>query len=888
VDDKEGVLARLKEQGVTTAGGASAAGSYELFADPDGNSVAVQSTAPRRGGAHRPQSLQMAHTVSDDAVARRFFGETLGFPAAGSIPLRSMGATEYRHAVGESVIKFWAPTVTPQRESLGGPVLDRIGARAVIFPVRDLAAAKTLLDARSLKTLAETVPALSDKPALVIPDMDGNRILFLEQPVTGPAPSAPSRPASTTTGATANGEPDTFAQFDRNRDGVIAKDELRNEQVFARLDANKDGKLSKDEVQRVVRGRSGSQRPAPAAPAADIQPRTPAQGGPLLFDGTPGDATSDAAGETQLFEQTFIKGLTDTPVPSQGMAWVDLNGDAKTDLVIVQKDRIRLLLNRGGFEFAGHPLVLDGELTGSQAPTFADFNGDGFLDFYLSTVGGRGRANFFLSQGAWDRFKDFAVPMGVDNAGAYARGQVSLADVNGDGWLDMAIAANQIGSGGPTAGRPLSRLYVFRPASDGVFEHGKFEDVGGTEVIPRFGGVDREKPDRDKDINGMSAVLRDLDGDGAADLIRAAHNDMLRGDPLSPFASGDRPYGVFAWRNESKAGGALKFTELMPGPGSFTEHGRSRWDAAGGHYVTEQPALAAETILPADIDNDGDLDLLITGITGPEVIVHSLWTAARVWRNDGGMKFTDITEASGLGALNWFADQWASHWGDTIAEDGRANAKRGDAPFPRGEQRFATKDHQLYFGNSTWADFNNDGWIDLLQVSRFNGRQSIRGSWRSNLFLNRGDGTFAPVATTLSGINEMALASQAVDVDGDGRLEAVLMRREEKNPQSPVMVFWNTGRQFGAKDNHWLQVKLTGLPQRQLIGAKLIAEDANGKLIGRRDYTVDCMRGSRDAAVHFGLGTEPVASVRVELPSGKQLRFENLKANQMHTLTLKP
>jgi hypothetical protein len=48
------------------------------------------------------------------------------------------------------------------------------------------------------------------------------------------------------------------------------------------------------------------------------------------------------------------------------------------------------------------------------------------------------------------------------------------------------------------------------------------------------------------------------------------------------------------------------------------------------------------------------------------------------------------------------------------------------------------------------------------------------------------------------------------------------------------------------------------------------------------------MRGSHDAEVHFGLGTEPVASVRVELPSGKQQRFENLKANQMHTLTLKP
>jgi len=888
VSDVPQVMERLQSLGFSAAAGTTAGiGSYQLALDPDGIVIGLQEASRR--GAIRPESLQMALTVSDDAAARKYFGETLGLPAAGSIPLRSMGATEYRHAVGESVIKFWAPTVN-QRESLGGPVFERIGVRAILFPVRDLAAVKTVLASRGLNTLEETVPALAEKPALVIPDLDGNRILFLEQPVTGPAPTAPARASSTTTTTTppgtATGADDAFARFDRNKDGVIGTDELRNEQVFARLDANKDGKVTREEVQRVLGSRASVQPAAPASPPAEVKPRTPTQGGPLLFDGTPGDATNDAAGETQLFEQTFIKGLSDVPVPAQGMAWVDLNQDGKTDLVIVEKERIRLLLNEGGFEFAEHPLHFEGELTGSQAPTFADFNGDGFLDFYLSTVGGRGRANFFLSQGAWDQLKDFAAPMGVDNAGAYARGQVSVSDVNGDGWLDMAIAANQIGSGGPTSGRPLSRLYVFRPASDGVFEHGTFEDVGGTEVIPRFGGVDREKPDRDKDINGMSAVLRDLDDDGAPDLSRAAHNDMLRGDPLSPFASGDRPYGVFAWRNEIKTGGALKFTELMPGPGSFTEHGRSRWDAAGGHYTTEQPALAAETMLPADIDNDGDLDLLITGITGPSVIVHSLWTAARVWRNDGGMKFTDITESSGLGALNWFADQWAGHWGDTIAEDGRANAQRGDAPLPRGEQKFALKDHQLYFGNSTWADFNNDGWIDLLQVSRFNGRQSIRGSWRSNLFLNRGDGTFQPVTTELSGINEMALASQAVDVDGDGRLEAVLMRREEKNPQAPVMVFWNTGRQFGAKDNHWLKVSLSGLPQRQLIGAKLLVQNQNGKLFGRRDYTVDSMRGSHDPEAHFGLGAETTVDLLVKLPSGTEHTFKSLQADQSHTLTV--
>ncbi len=847
----------------------SGVGGYKLVADPDGNIVGLQ--MPRGRGA--VPSLQLALTVSDETQWREFVGGKLGLPYVGNIPMRSQQMTEFRYMAGESAVKFWGPP--GDKPAMGGPLDARRGVRACVIPVTDLARVEKELATRGLQPLNE--PASTSDKTLTIADADGNLFQFIERPSSGQKVAVPAAPAPGES-RTANA---TFDRFDRNKDGTITNDELRNAQIFERLDRNNDGKITREEAARLL-GRRGSGEGEPPPPS-DAKPRQPTKGGPLLFDGTPGPATDAAAGETQLFEQVFIKGITDVAVPAQGMAWVDLNGDRRLDVFVMQREP-KMFLNQGNFEFKEQPLHFDGEVTGSQAPTFADFNGDGWLDFYLSTVGGRNRANLFIAQGAWDHFKDFAVPMGLDNAGAYARGQISVGDVNRDGWLDMAIAANAIGSGGPISGRPLSRLYVYRPAKDGVFEHGKFEDVGGTEAIRRFGGVNREKPNRDLDINGMCAVLRDLDGDGDLDLLRAAHNDMLRGDPLNPFATGDRPYGMFAWRNEFKESGKLKFTELMPGPGSLTEHGRSHWDANAGHYVTAQPAIAAETILPADIDNDGDLDVLVTGITGPSVIVHSLWTAARVWRNDGNLKFTDLTESSGLGALNWFAEQWGMHWGTPIVEDNnRANAKRGEPPFPRGDQKFALKDHQLYFGNSVWGDFNNDGWVDLFQVTRFNGR-NIRGSWRSNLFLNRGDGSFEVVKTELSGVNEMGLAAQAVDVDGDGRLDIVLMRREEKSPEAPLMVFWNTGRQFGAADNHWLQVKLTGLPQRQLIGAKLFAEDESGNLLGRRDYFVDAMRGSHEAAAHFGLGKHTRATLRVELPDGTTRRFHNLAAGRAHSL----
>jgi hypothetical protein len=816
--------------------------------------------------------------VSDETRWREFVGAKLGLPYVGNIPMRSQQMTEYRYMAGETAVKFWGPP--GDKPAMGGMIDARRGVRACVIPVTDLAKVGKELAARGLTLLDE--PASKTEKTLTVADGDGNLFQFIERPASGVKIS--TQPMQTDQ-AGAGSLLERFAKYDRNQDGKITPDELRNKQIFDRLDRNKDGVITRDEVAGL--GGAGQRAERTAAPSFEPKPRTPTKGGPLLFDGWPGPAAEAAAGETQLFEQLFIKGITDVAIPVQGAAVVDMNRDGKPDLVLVCKDTIRVMLNKGNFEFEEHPIQLEGKMTGNQAPTFADFNGDGFLDLYLSTVTARNHANFFLSQGRWDKFKDYAVAMGVGNQGAYARGEVSVGDVNGDGWLDMAIAANAIGSGGPTSGRPFSRLYVYRPAQDGVYEHGKFDDLGGTDAIPGFGGVDPQKPNPDKDINGMCCVLRDLDGDGDLDLIRAGHNDMLRGDPLNPFATGECPYGVFVWRNMLKETGKLRFEPVPPGPGSPAEHGQARYDKELGYYVHERNAIAGETVLTGDVDNDGRLDVLVTGVTGPEVMVHSLWVAARFWHNEGGFRFADATDKAGLGPLNWFVDQWHQFWACPMPTDrrGTQTAPRGSVPKSRGPERVAFKDHLLYFGNSVLADFNNDGWLDLFQVTRW-GAGDTRGKWRSNLFMNRGNGAFELVRTELSGVNEMGLAAFAVDLNGDGRLDVVLTRREEKSPETPCMVFCNTGRQFGAADNHWLQVKLTGLPQRQLIGAKLFAEDESGKLVGRRDYFVDAMRGSHEAAAHFGLGKLTCVTLRVELPDGTTRRFQNLAADRALTLAV--
>ena len=91
---------------------------------------------------------------------------------------------------------------------------------------------------------------------------------------------------------------------------------------------------------------------------------------------------------------------------------------------------------------------------------------------------------------------------------------------------------------------PHSRLYVFKPKG-AKFEDGTFEDIGGTDLVPDFGGF-YGIPDKDR--GGPGILLRDLDNDGDLDLVQGYHMDTWgRIDGEYPVALYD--YGIFCWKN---------------------------------------------------------------------------------------------------------------------------------------------------------------------------------------------------------------------------------------------------------------------------------------------------------------------------------------------------
>jgi hypothetical protein len=169
-------------------------------------------------------------------------------------------------------------------------------------------------------------------------------------------------------------------------------------------------------------------------------------------------------------------------------------------------------------------------------------------------------------------------------------------------------------------------------------------------------------------------------------------------------------------------------------------------------------------VCPADVDRDGDMDVLAATPGLNEV---------RFFQNSGG-SFRSITVGTGVNAEVVAAGDFDGDGDlDVVASDWAGNRVvrwRYD-----GGQRFTqfVLDSNLPGAHSvTVADFDKDGDIDI----------AASGSGKINWYRNGGSGSFSKVAITNTG----ALCIQAIDFDKDGKADIV-----------------GTGRQAG--DVYWMK-----------------------------------------------------------------------------------
>jgi hypothetical protein len=217
------------------------------------------------------------------------------------------------------------------------------------------------------------------------------------------------------------------------------------------------------------------------------------------------------------------------------------------------------------------------------------------------------------------------------------------------------------------------------------------------------------------------------------------------------------------------------------------------------------------SINAVDYDNDLDLDLYVCAYTLTSGINHDDVFANPVpfqdanngapnlmLRNDGGWKFTNVTESVGLGQNNMrfsYASSWDDFDGDGdldlyVANDfGRKNLYRNNGgTFTDVAAELGVED--IGPGMSVcWGDYNNDGHPDLYVANMFSSagnrithnpkfknslREEEKADFRrhargNTLFRNNGNATFTDVSVDLGvTLGRWAWGSVFADFNNDG------------------------------------------------------------------------------------------------------------------------
>lgn len=174
-----------------------------------------------------------------------------------------------------------------------------------------------------------------------------------------------------------------------------------------------------------------------------------------------------------------------------------------------------------------------------------------------------------------------------------------------------------------------------------------------------------------------------------------------------------------------------------------------------------------------DFNNDGYPDIVLSS--------WSLLEPMRYYRNNADGTFTDLSESSGLGYLTGGLNMMQTDYNNDGFKDifvlrGGWKGRFGKAPNSllrnNGDGTFSdvTKEAGLLSFHptqtATWADFNNDGWLDV-----FIGNETTPGEGANpcEMYRNNKNGTFSEVATQAGAdIVEFVKGVSSGDYDNDG------------------------------------------------------------------------------------------------------------------------
>ncbi|MEL6810211.1 MAG: FG-GAP-like repeat-containing protein [Bacteroidota bacterium] len=367
----------------------------------------------------------------------------------------------------------------------------------------------------------------------------------------------------------------------------------------------------------------------------------------------------------QSFTETSIPNLTTTPSDSRSANFIDVNGDGWDDIFITNgpasgADNMLYINNQDGTFTTITTDDITSDNDRSDGASFADADNDGDLDAFVVTFGasGQGKKNYFYrnnGDGSFTYEPDIA--MGIPLT--YSE-MATWIDANNDQNLDLYFT-NSVGS--------LRNLY-FENQGDG-----SFQQVNTLEITNDL-------------LPSRSVDWVDYDGDGDADLFVTNENNESNS----------------LFRND----GTNNFTQI-----TNLDIVLDNRNSAGSSW--------------ADIDNDGDFDLFIANY-------DNTGQANQLFINDGGAFTEDTSSAIASVDTNSFGSSFGDvdNDGDLDLLVCNAYLASQDTNFlyiNDGSGNFTLDtsselgNHQGWTFGCAFGDYNNDGWLDALLANNLNETQ---------------------------------------------------------------------------------------------------------------------------------------------------------------------
>ena len=350
--------------------------------------------------------------------------------------------------------------------------------------------------------------------------------------------------------------------------------------------------------------------------------------------------TADLKIESQISLPQFSEQLLISLKSGNSVIWGDYDNDSDLDILLTTSDFSKIYRNNGDNTFTEQNSI---SLIGAGSAAWGDYDNDGDLDILLTN----GSVSKIYRNDGDNTFTD---QTSISLVGASS---AAWGDYDNDGDLDIILGQR-----------------IYRNNGDNTFTEQTSISL--------------------TDVSEGSAAWGDYDNDGDLDIL-------LTGGSVSKI-----------YRNN--------------GDNTFTDQ--------------ESISLVSSvdgTAVWGDYDNDGDLDILLTGYA------YGRGRVSIVYQNNGNNTFTEQTSISLIG-VNESSAVWGDYDNDGDLDILLTGYHSGDAGLSKvyknnGNNTF-TLQTSIYLvgienGSVAWGDYDNDGDLDIILTGNSNG-QSITKIYRNN------------------------------------------------------------------------------------------------------------------------------------------------------------